>query len=279
MKRSKVFFLEVLNVVCSYNCIPALEGVAFRVERGDFAGIIGPNGSGKTTLLKAISKVLEPRRGTVMVDGRDVLSLSRRQLARLLTTVPQETHLDFAFTVEEIVRMGRFSHIPRLRGEGRVDRELVREAMVLTETYHLASRPVTEISGGERQRVVIARALAQQPEILLLDEPTSHLDIGYQTEILDLLKGLNRRGKFTVLAVFHDLNLATQYCDYLILLCKGKVAAIGPPEKVVTSENVRLAYGIEAIVTPHPVYGSPMVTPVSKELGECRRKAAAVRSV
>lgn len=263
-------FLEVLDVVCSYNCVPVLNGVSFKVKKGDFAGIIGPNGSGKTTLLRSISRIVGLRRGKIVVDGRDVNSLTRPQLARLLTTVPQETQAEFAFTVEEVILMGRFPYLRRLSREGPRDRQMAREAMALTGTLSLASRAITEISGGERQRVMIARALAQEPELLLLDEPTSHLDIGYQTEILDLLRSLNRRGKFAVLAVFHDLNLASQYCDYLILLSNGRIAAIGPPTDVITPDNVESAYGVEVLVTPHPVYGSPMVTPISKELDLCR---------
>lgn len=251
--------LKILDVECSYGSEKILNGVNFSIERGSFTGIIGPNGSGKSTLLRCISRVLKPLRGAVLLGEHNLYGLRARDVARKMAVVPQETGINFSFTVEEVVMMGRSPHLRRLRPEGKRDYEVVARAMELTNTRDLAERPVTAISGGERQRVIIARALAQEPEIILLDEPTSHLDINHQLEILNLLQSLNREKKLTVISVFHDLNLAAQYCDNLIFMQKGKIFALGTPEEVLTAGNIKDVYGTNVLIRTNPVTGRPAV--------------------
>lgn len=237
--------LKIRNIETFYGDRKVLEGICLSAENG-FIGIIGPNGSGKTTLLKSISGVLKPRSGIILLDGKDVYELKAKDVARNMAVVPQDTSMKFDFTVMEVVLMGRNPHLGRFDIENSNDMEIAEKAMKLTNTWHLADRSITEISGGERQRVIIARALTQEPRILLLDEPTSHLDINYQIEILDLIKELSKR--LVVIAVFHDLNLAARYCDELILLSDGIIFASGKPEEVITPENIESVYGIEVIV-------------------------------
>jgi len=181
------------------------------------------------------------------------------EAARKMAVVPQETAVNFPFTVEEIIMMGRSPHLGRFQAEGKRDYEITGRSMDLTNTRHLAGRQVTAISGGERQRVIIAKALAQEPELILLDEPTSHLDINQQVEILSLLQRMNREGGLTVLAVFHDLNLAAQFCDLMILLQRGKAYRVGKPEEVLTAGSIEEVYGTRVLVKKHPVTGRPAV--------------------
>lgn len=252
--------LKVLEVECSYDSHKVLEGVTFSVQKGMFVGVIGPNGSGKTTLLKAISQVLRPIRGTVLISGEEVYKMKPKVLARQMAVVPQEQELNFAFRVEDVVLMGRSPHLERFRSEGPRDVEIARRAMQMTNTLYLAARPVTEISGGERQRVTIARALAQEPELLLLDEPTSHLDIHHQVEILEMVRDLSHRHGLAVVAVFHDLNLAAYYCDGLILLSGGRIYSMGKPEEVLTAENIRQVFGANVLVRKDKITGRPSLT-------------------
>lgn len=259
--------LKVLDVACAYDSVGVLEGVTFSVGRGEFTGIIGPNGSGKTTLLKTISQILRPVRGVVLLSGEELSKIKPGKLARQMAVVPQETVVNFPFTVRDIVLMGRSPYLKRFQSEGPRDFEVVRRAMQITATDYLADRLITALSGGERQRVIIARALAQEPEILLLDEPTAHLDINNQVEILNLLRFLSRERGLTVIAVFHDLNLAAQYCDRLILLRKGKIYRIGGPEEVVTAENIRKVYGASVLVRRDRITGALSLTPVWEASG------------
>ncbi|MEW6080390.1 MAG: ABC transporter ATP-binding protein [Bacillota bacterium] len=256
--------ISIMGVTCTYGSTPALEGVSFEVSRGEKLGIIGPNGSGKSTLLKAMSRVLPPHMGQVVLSERDLYTLPPREVARRLAVVGQESRVDFEFTALEVVLMGRLPHLGRFERESDRDVDKACEAMRLTATRHLARRAVTELSGGERQRVLIARALAQDPEILLLDEPTSHLDIGHQVEILDLLEGLNREKGLTLISVFHDLNLAARYCTCLLLLSRGKIHALGTPDEVMTAGSIRQVYGSEVLLTRHPVEGTPHVILLSR---------------
>ncbi len=237
--------IEIKDIEIFYGDRKVLESICLSAENG-FTGIIGPNGSGKTTLLKSISRVLKPTRGIILLDGKDVYELKARDVAKNMAVVSQDTYLKFDFTAMDVVLMGRNPHLGRFEIEDADDMEIVEKAMRLTNTWHLADRSITEISGGERQRVIIARALTQEPGILLLDEPTTHLDINHQIEILDLIKELSKR--LVVIAIFHDLNLAARYCDELIMLSNGKIFASGKPEDVITPENMESVYGIEVIV-------------------------------
>ncbi|MEW6031373.1 MAG: ABC transporter ATP-binding protein [Bacillota bacterium] len=253
------------RVDLAYGDHRVVSGVSLTVEAGEFVGLIGPNASGKSTLLKAVSRVLKPLGGRIELDGRDVwLDLTLRETARAVAVVPQDFPGGFPFTVEETVLMGRTPYVGRLRGEQPRDLARAREAMRATRTLDLAERPVSELAGGERQRVVLAKALAQEPRLLLLDEPTSHLDINHQVEILDLLLRLNRSQGITMVIVLHDLNLAAMYCDRLFLLRGGTLAAQGRAEEVLTTANLETVYGSRVLVGRHPVYGCPEITLLSQ---------------
>lgn len=251
--------LAVEDVSFGYNGKLILHEVALEVQRGEVVGLIGPNGSGKSTLVRCISGVIRPRRGQVTLEGQDALRMPRTDLARTLAVVPQSPQLPEGFTCEDIVLMGRNPHLGLLQGESVRDYAVVREAMAATDCLHLAQQRIGELSGGEQQRVVIARALAQEPRVLLLDEPTTHLDISHQVTVLDIMRRLARGRDLAVLAVFHDLNLAVQYCDRLVLLTEGRVQASGTPNEVVTAENILLAYRTEVLVCPHPLNQLPTV--------------------
>ncbi len=256
--------LTIDGVDCSYGSVKVLEDIHFAVESGKFLGILGPNGSGKTTLLRSISRVLKPKKGTIFIGDKDIYQLKSLEVAKQMAVVPQDTPITFDFTALEVVLMGRNPHMPRFRMESSEDLAVAKNSMELTSTWQFANRPVTELSGGERQRVIIARALTQEPQILLLDEPTTHLDICNQLEIMDLLRQLCETKKLLIIAVFHDFNLAARYCDSLILLKKGKIVAVGESNKTLTSENVKKVFNVDTIVKKHPVTGSLHVIPISR---------------
>ena len=250
---------DIDNLSAGYEGVPILDGICLQIEQSEFAGLIGPNGSGKTTLLRSMSRVLAPISGSVMLDNRDIYSIPAREFARRVAVVPQDTVIPFDFTVMEIVLMGRSPRLGRFAVEGARDTEIALQSLERTGTAHLAGRQINALSGGERQRVLVARALAQEPEVLLLDEPTSQLDISFQFEIMDLIKSLNREQGMTILAVLHDLNIAAQYCDRLILIGQGGVQADGPPDEVITADNIRRVYGAEVWVRRHPATSRPYV--------------------
>jgi iron complex transport system ATP-binding protein len=249
--------ISVEDVSAGYASRPVLRNVTLRVARGDFVGLIGPNGCGKTTLLRVISGVLPPSAGRVRLRGSDLRKIGSRKLARAMACLPQHFSLDLAFTVRELVLMGRSPHLPRIGGETRRDFEIVQSAMDLAALSHLADRLITEISGGERQRVLIAMCLAQEPEVLLLDEPASHLDIAHQLSVLDLIAKLNRQTGMTVVAVFHDLNLAAEYCQRLLVLNEGRVEALGRPQDVLTAEMILRVYKARVSIQPNPLSHKP----------------------
>jgi len=251
--------ITVDNVIAGYDGAVVLQGVSLEMAERDFVGIIGPNGCGKTTLLRAMSRALAPISGDVLLDGRSVYAIPAREFARLVAVVPQDSLVTFDFTVLEVALMGRSPRLGRFAVEGTKDVRVAMNALARTGTSHLRDRPIGELSGGERQRVMLARALAQEPDVLLLDEPTSHLDISYQFEVMDLVKGLNRERGLTVLAVLHDLNLASQYCDRLVMIGDGQVQAAGSPEEVITPEGIRRVYGAEVWVRRHPTTHRPYV--------------------
>ena len=210
----------------------AFAGVSFTVETGEIFGIIGPNSAGKTSLLRLMTRVLTPERGDIRLDGRSIGTLAHWELARQVAVVPQEAPRPFPFSVEQLVMMGRFPHAPGRFFESAEDLAIARQAMAATGTLPLAPLPLEELSGGERQRAMLARALAQQPRLLVLDEPTSHLDLRYQAETAELLRRLNQERGVTILLVSHDLNLAAELCDRLLLLHAGAVARVGAPSEV-----------------------------------------------
>jgi iron complex transport system ATP-binding protein len=251
--------LEARGITCGYGRAAALEEASVAVAAGEFVAVVGPNGSGKTTLLRAMSRVLPPREGTVALEGRDLYALSARESALAIAVVPQETSIEFDFSCEEVVLMGRSPRQGRFSSEGERDRAVVRESMERTGTWELRERAVTELSGGERQRVVLARAFAQEPRVLLLDEPTAHLDLGFQVQALRLARALRDERKVAVLATLHDLNLAASVADRMVVLSKGRVAAEGPPDRVLAEDVLRPVFGPELKVRPHPESGRPHV--------------------
>jgi ABC-type cobalamin/Fe3+-siderophores transport system ATPase subunit len=239
----------------------ALRDVSLNVETGEVVGLVGPNGSGKTTLIRAVTKVVHPVGGEIRIGGEDVASLAQVEIARRVAVVPQEPLLPEAFTALDCVLMGRTPHLRLLENEGVRDFEAARSAMQRTGSWELAERPVGQLSGGERQRVVVARALAQETPLLLLDEPTAHLDIGHQASVLGLMRLLCRDEKKTVLAVVHDLTLAAAYCDRLALLRAGSVVAEGSPGEILRPDLLSEVYDASVDVFPHPVTGRPVVAP------------------
>lgn len=260
-------YLSVERITCGYGPRPVLADFSLAVARGEFLAVVGPNGSGKSTLVRAFSRALRPVAGRVLLEGRDLYRMRSREIAREVAVVGQETAIEFDFTVEEIVLMGRLPHLSPFGGETEADHAAVRWAMETTDTYALKDRPVTGLSGGERQRVLVARALAQEPRLLILDEPTAHLDIAHQVELLDLVRRLNRECTLTVVAVLHDLNLASQYASRLVMIKGGRCVADGAPPGVVTEQNVWDVYGSRVRVTVHPEEGSPHVILLSGEKG------------
>lgn len=242
----------------------ALRDVDVLVPRGSLTGLLGPNGCGKTTLLKLLSGVLHPERGTVAFDGRAVRHIPRRELARHIAVVPQETHPAFDYTALEMVLMGRHPHLGPFQLEGPHDLAVAHDAMAATGTSELADRPYMTLSGGEKQRVVIASALAQSPDVLLLDEPTASLDLGYQLEVASLLSRLNRDRGVTMVLATHDLNLAASLCDTLVLLRGGRVLAQGPTREVLTPSMIAQLYDVDAEVRYHEGAGHLTVVPMRR---------------
>ncbi|MCC3376898.1 ABC transporter ATP-binding protein [Cohnella sp. REN36] len=256
--------IEVRCVDKSYGDAKVLSGIDFRVREGAFFGILGPNGSGKSTLLKLLSGIERADRGVVRLGGPDgearpVGGYSRKELARWLAVLEQEALPPVGFTVREVVEMGRFPFQNWL-GEEKEDAGRHLDAIVARLGLEpLAERPIDQLSGGERQRVALAKAMAQQPRLLLLDEPTTYLDIGRQIQLMDRIREWQREARLTVVAVLHDLNLAALYCDRLLLLHRGRVVGVGSPLEMLTEDRIAEIYGIEPLVTPHPALGVPQV--------------------
>ena len=251
--------LSIQKICAGYGDKIVLNDVNMDVEAGDFVGLIGPNGSGKTTLLRVISKVLKPFEGHVLLNGADIVTVSRSVLARSMAFLTQEISLNLPFTVRQMTLMGRFPYLSQYGKESDEDIAIAEDAMKLADVLHLADQYITEVSGGERQRALIAMCLAQQPDILLLDEPTNHLDIGHQLAVLDLIRKLNRQTNMTVVAVFHDLNIASEYCDKIMVLDKGQVAEFGTPKEVLTSAMILKVYRAKVVTEVNPVSHKPHI--------------------
>jgi len=261
--------LEVTDITFAYSTLRAvpqrvLDDVSLQVQRGSVVGLLGPNGSGKTTLLKIIAGVLKAPSGRVAIDGQAVEQLTRRDLARRLAVVPQETQTTFDFTVMDMVLMGRYPHLGAFQLEGASDQAIARDALAATGTAAFEARPFATLSGGEKQRVVIASALAQASDMLLLDEPTAALDLGYQFEITALLRRLNLERGTTMIVSTHDLNLAAALCERVVLLKQGRVIAHGTTEETLTAANIRLLYDVDADVQYHPRAAHLTVVPVGR---------------
>ena len=259
MNRDRLLEIESLSV--AYGARRVVQDVSLSVARGEVLALIGPNGAGKTTLMRAISGVLPSQSGAVRLAGRDLSHLSEKQRAALLAVVPQARNLPAGFTVWETALMGRTPYLGWLGQPHHEDRELVEWALERTRLLPLAARPVDELSGGEQQRVLLARALAQHTPILLLDEPTSHLDLAHQSILLNLVRELAAERGLAVLMAVHDLNLAGLYAGRVALLVGGRLEAIGLPSEVLTSERLSAAYQAPVRVIPHPDYSTPLVLP------------------
>jgi iron complex transport system ATP-binding protein len=253
--------LTIQSLCVAYQERPVLHHLSLTVEKGQILAVVGPNGAGKSTLVRAVSGVLPAREGKVWVDGRDLSRLSPAWRARYMAVVPQARQLPGAFTVYQTVLLGRTPYLSWLGQAGRRDHEAVLLALERTHLADLAERRVGELSGGEQQRVLLARALAQEAPILLLDEPTTHLDLQHQSSLLNLVRSLTREKNLTVLMVLHDLNLASLYADRVALLVDGQVFALGKPDEVLTTENLSAVYRVSVSVIPHPEYGTPLVLP------------------
>jgi len=238
-----------------------LADLTFEIGTGEIVGVLGPNSAGKTTLIRLLTRVLAPDAGGILLEGRPLPHWRPAELARRVAVVPQGAPPEFPFTVEELVLMGRYPHAPERYFESPADRESARAAMQATSVLELAAQRLDSLSGGERQRAAVARALAQEPRLLVLDEPTAHLDLRYQAETAALLRRLNRERGVTILLVSHDLNLAAEVCDRLLLLAAGRQVAVGAPEAVLSETLLAAAFGCEVTVEKHPATRRPVVQP------------------
>ena len=251
--------IEVNSISFRYHEDWVLQDVSFRVEKGEFVGVIGPNGSGKTTLLKILYRLLSPQKGEILFELVPMRKMDRNDIAKRVAVVAQETQLLFPFSVLETVLMGRSPYLGHLMFESEKDLEIAKKAMEWTKVFPFSERPVDELSGGERKRVFIARALAQEPEVILLDEPTANLDIHHQIDFLDLILTLNRERGLTIVMASHDMNIASEFCDRLILLQDGRIYKMGTPDEVITQENIESVYGCEVRIDQNPVSGMPRI--------------------
>ncbi|WP_049822339.1 ABC transporter ATP-binding protein [Arthrobacter sp. H41] len=256
--------LEARSVTLAYNERTVVDGLSVTLPAGRITVIVGANASGKSTLLRGLARLLKPTQGTVLLDGEDIHSLSTRSVARTLGLLPQTPVAPDGISVTDLVGRGRYPHQGWFRQWKPGDDDAVASALEATDTLELAERNVDELSGGQRQRVWIAMALAQQTDILLLDEPTTFLDVTHQIEVLDLITDLNHRAGTTVVIVLHDLNLAARYADHLIAMKDGGIVAEGTPAEVVTRETVGGVFNLECRVIPDPVSGTPMVVPLGR---------------
>jgi iron complex transport system ATP-binding protein len=249
--------LRLERVSVGYGRQTILRDISLEVHPGEILGIIGPNGSGKSTLIRGIARLLTPGSGQIFINGDNTERLKHSELARLMAVVPQNPVLPELFTALEVVLMGRTPHLGLFRYESKNDLAIVKKAMEATKTAHLGERRIGELSGGEKQLLLIARALAQEPRIMLLDEPTAHLDINYQVETLELVSRLCREQNLIVIIALHDLNLAVQYCDRLAILNRGLIHSQGSPASIITPQTIKEVYGADVHVFPHPVNKLP----------------------
>jgi len=254
--------IEIKNLSFSYeknNEVLRKINLTFKI--GEFIGIVGPNGCGKSTLINILCNVLQPQKGTILINGQNLKELPQNELARLVAVVPQDSVFEFDFTAQEIVLMGRLPHLSRFQLEGAEDMYLTKKAMKQTKCWQFRNKYIKNLSGGEKQRVIVARALTQDTDFLLLDEPTSHLDLNFQYEILDLISKLNRSKKTTIISIFHDINLASKYCSRLILMKNGDIIADGKPKNIMNHENMLKIYDFNILLKRHPKEGYTYILP------------------
>lgn len=264
MTTNTEFLIETNSLNFNYGKRAVLHDINLEIKQGEIVGLLGPNGSGKSTLLKIISGIMHDFTGSVRIGGQDVRSIPRRKLAQTLAMVPQESGFGFPFTVLQVVLMGRHPHLAGLAFESSADITIARDALARCGASELANRTIQELSSGERQRVIFARALAQQPDILLLDEPASFLDIRYQVELYEIVRELVQNKKCTVITVLHELNLAAEYCGQVYLLANGHIQAGGTTPEILNYSNLTHTFNTEVYVDTNSLTGNPLVIPLSK---------------
>ena len=252
--------LDIRDLFYNYDGKPVLKDVSFLVKEGEVLGILGPNGCGKTTLLGNLNRNLSPKGGCVLLDGEDLHNYKKKDIAKDIAVVPQDSRVGFSFTVREIVSMGRMPFQDAFQGDSSEDLRIIEDAMRKTNVLDMADRYVNTMSGGERQKVIIARAMAQTPKILLMDEPTLHLDISAQFDILDLVYSLSRSEGLTVVIVSHDLPMVARYCDRILMIHDHTIHALGRTEEVLTPENMRTVFGVDAELSVDPKSGRNTIT-------------------
>ncbi|MEU1496606.1 ABC transporter ATP-binding protein [Streptomyces sp. NPDC005732] len=261
MSRPPVSRLSAHDLTLAYEQRTVVEGLDLEIPDGEVTVVVGPNACGKSTVLRALGRLLKPRGGSVLLDGAELARVPARQIARTIGVLPQSPTPPDGITVADLVARGRQPHQKWWQQWSETDERVVTDALERTDTADLRDRPVDELSGGQRQRVWIALALAQDTDLLLLDEPTTYLDIAHQVEVLDLVRRLNHERGRTVVAVLHDLNQAARYADHLVAMKAGRIVAQGPPAEVVTAELVQDVFGLSCVVVPDPVTGGPLVVP------------------
>lgn len=253
--------IKASKLVFGYKDQKVLNQLDIEIPEGAFTAVVGPNGCGKTTFVKQLIKSLKPQGGELILFGKPLSSYSYKALGKIVAYVPQATQIGFDFTVEEVVMMGRYPHLKRFQSEQNHDRDIVAKAMKATGVWDLRKKFANELSGGEQQRVVVARALAQEPKLLILDEPISHLDLHHQVELMELIRGLSKEEGITVLAIIHDLNLAMDYSDFVMMMHDGKVHSFGEPRETISAANIRNIYNLDVCMIENPVTGNPHVIP------------------
>jgi iron complex transport system ATP-binding protein len=262
MKATTKIPISVKNLSFYYGKKRILNNINIDIEKGKFYSIIGPNGSGKTTLLKNISGALKSGHNNIFIDNVDITKLKQKEIAKKIACIPQKTEIDFEFSVMDIVLMGRSPYFKKFQNETLEDINIAKDSMIKTNILELRDKSINEISGGEFQRVIIARALTQKAEIILMDEPISQLDIHHQIEILDNVKKLVKCENITVVAILHDLNLASRFSDELLLINNGSIVSKGKPEEVLTYQNLEEVYNMNVLVSNNPVNNKPLIIPI-----------------
>ena len=262
MTEKNPVMLSCSHAAVGYGEKLVLRDVSFQITKGEYVALIGSNGTGKSTLIKCVSGLLPLEGGEMQICGKDLRRLKARERARMVAVVPQSYYVDYGFTVEDIVMMGRNPYIDLRHRESKKDREIAERAMELTKTTQFRDRLYNELSGGERQRVILARAITQQPQIILLDEPTSALDLHHQIEVMELIRDLNEKEQITVMAVLHDINLASRFCSRIVILKDGKVKADGTPQEVINRDEMEALYDMKLFVKNNPLLGKPEIIPI-----------------
>ena len=259
------FLIEVKDLWFKYGNGWVFHGTNFTINKGDFLGIIGPNGSGKSTLLKLMDRIIRPQRGRILLEGKKIESFKRKELAQRIALLPQETTFYFDFKALEIVLQGRAPHLGSLRLEGKHDIDIAMDSMKKTDTANLAYRSINTLSGGQKQGVLLARALTQEPHLLLLDEPTANLDIKHKMQIMNMLRGFNKKEGLTIVMASHDIDISVEYCSNIILLKNGEIFAEGTPNEVITKENILEVFEYETFIDKSPVSGKPRINLISNQ--------------